>query len=160
MTEPQSSDLEKRYEAYRKGIWDAYYMNIAMLDGRILALSAGLLGFSLTFITKLVNLESASFIFLLVISWILFGASILAVLFGLRYATDMKTVNEKEDAGLQSAGLEGYSKAGPNIDAGKKRTDVCQAKIERYNKSSFWLFVMALVSMLTFISINVVQGNQ
>ena len=78
------------YTKYNRGVREMYRDNIRTFDNQILALSAGTLGLSLTFVSNLVNLQTASLLWLLIVSWALLAAAILSVLIGLRFATRSK----------------------------------------------------------------------
>ena len=79
----------------------------------------------------------------------------MTVLFGLRYATSIKTTRETLDTAKQVAGLGNYAEKGPDPEAAKKKSDAKNERIDRYNKFALWMFVVALVALMTFISINI-----
>lgn len=158
MSDESGSDRQKANDAfkeYNRGVREIYRDNIRTLDNQILALSAGTLGLSLAFVSNLVYLQAALMLPLLILSWVLLAAAILAVLFGFRYATRLKTLKNTLDAGRQLTGLGEYEKTGPDRESATAKSDAKNERIELYNKLSFWFFVCALVAMIIFISINV-----
>ena len=160
MSDENEAKRQKVFDAlteYNRGVVENFKQNIRTLDNQILVLSAGALGLSLTFISDLVNLREALWFPFLILSWVLLGAAILAVLLGLRYATRIKTLRESLDAGQQMAGLGEYSEKGPDPKAGTAKSNVKSERIDLYNRLSLWLFVCGLVVMVTFISINMLS---
>lgn len=160
MSNDAKADYQKAMDAYKEyghGVSETYKQNLRMLDNQLLVLSSGALGLSLTFVTDLVDLQNAMLLPLLILSWVLLGTGILTGLFGLRYATRTKTLHETLDAAKQTAGLGKYSEKGPDPKAGKVRSDAKTERIDLYNKLSFWFFVLGLMAMMTFISINILS---
>lgn len=145
------------YEKWNRWTADNYRQNANSLDNKLLTLSAGTLGLSLTFVGNLVNLASASLLPVLVASWVLLTLSSLAGLFGLRFATKESTVREMLDAAKQKGGLGAYQESGPDVAAGKVRSDAIAKRIELYNLLAFWVFVFGLTAMITFISVNILR---
>lgn len=146
------------YTDYNRGVGAVYRENIKIFDNQILALSAGTLGLSLTFVSNLVDLQAAIILPLLVLSWLLLGAAILAVLLGLRYATRLKTIKITLDVGKQVTGLGEYESPGPDPKSATIKSEAKNNRIDLYNKLSFVFFLSALPAMLIFISVNVLIG--
>jgi hypothetical protein len=162
MSDEYGSNRQKAidaYQEYNRGVGKIYAENIRTLDNQILALSAGTLGLSLTFVSNLVYLQAALMLPLLILSWVLLAAAILAVLFGLRYATRIKTTRNTLDAGRQLTGLGKYEKTGPDPESATAKSDAHNERIDLYNKMSVLFFVCALAAMIIFISINVLFGE-
>lgn len=142
------------YEKFNRRVSENYKKNLSMLGNQLLVLSSGALGLSLTFVTDLVDLQDALILPVLILSWVLLGSGILADLFGLRFATRTRTLQETLDAAKQKLGLGGYSNS-PDMEAGKVRADALTKRLDLYNGWSFWLFVFGLIAMMTFVSVNV-----
>ena len=109
-------DSEKLYEMYLKEEEDISkrdLSNVENLDKAILSLSSAGLGLSLVFIRNVVKLAEANHLWLLHISWLMFGLAItstlLSYLFGQRALDKQREFNEKyflegdEDAGQQES---------------------------------------------------------
>ena len=107
-------DLEKLYEIYLKeeeDISKRELSNVENLDKAILSLSSAGLGLSLVFIRNVVNLAEANSVWLLHVSWLMFGLAItstlLSYLFGQHALGRQRKFNERyflegdEDAGQQ-----------------------------------------------------------
>ena len=155
MNEQQQSAIDKLMSSLRQ----IYSDNMRVLDQQLLALSAGTLGLSLTFITDLIDLEAALILPVLIVGWIFLAGSVVMVVTGLRYATRLKTVRLNSDNAHQMAGTGEYKgKADPKaaMTQANSRAD----RIELYNKLGYWLFVAGLVLLMTFILKNVVVGEQ
>jgi len=153
------SDVDRKkaidaYTTYNRGVREIYRDNIRTFDNQILALSAGTLGLSLTFVSNLVNLQTASFLWLLIVSWVLLAAAVLSVLFGLRFATRSKTIRDTLDTGKQLTGLGDYEESGPDREASTARAKAKDNRIDLYNKLAFWFFLFGLTAMVIFISVN------
>ena len=159
--EPDVSRQEAKdaYAGFNRGEREIYRDNIRTLDNQILALSAGTLGLSLTFVSNLVNLQSASLVPLLIVSWALLAAAVLTVLLGLRFATRSKTIRDALDAGKQLTGLGNYEESGPDPKSATARADAKDNRIDLYNKLSVWFFVFGLAAMIIFISVNVLSAD-
>lgn len=153
-TESERQKKMDEYEKFNRRVSDTYKKNLSMLGNQLLVLSSGALGLSLTFVTDLVDLQEALLLPVLILSWVLLGSGILADLFGLRFATRTKTLQENLDAAKQKLGLGGYSNS-PDMEAGKVRADALTKRLDLYNGWSFWLFVFGLIAMMTFISVNI-----
>ena len=147
-------EAEAKYKDYSDGEAKTYSANVATLDGQILTLSAGLLGVSLAFISDLVDLKTAKHLELLMFSWVLAGASVLVVLSGFRFATSLKTHDGKLKAARQAFGV-GDFKGKPDLKEGKAQIDKIRYGVDKYNRWSFRLFVIALVSQMLFIAMNI-----
>ncbi len=152
-------EAKDAYTKYNRGLREIYRDNIKTFDNQILALSAGTLGLSLTFVSNLVNLQTALLMPLLIVSWVLLAAAVLSVLFGLRFATASKTIREALDGGKQLTGLGDYEKSGPDPKSATKRTKARDERIDLYNKLAFWFFVLGLATMVFFISVNVLSND-
>ena len=158
MSNESDADRQKRVEIHSnliRGLTEVYRDNIRTFDNQILALSAGTLGLSLTFISNLVNLQRSFLLWLLIVSWALLAAAILSILFGLRFATRSKTMKESLDTGEQITGLGKYEESGPDRETAMARVNARNKRIDLYNKLSFCFFVFGLAAMIIFISINV-----
>ncbi len=158
MSNEADADRQKAIDAYTKynrGVREIYRDNIRTFDNQILALSAGTLGLSLTFVSNLVNLQTASLLWLLIVSWALLAAAILSVLIGLRFATRSKTIKDTLDAAKQLMGLGDHSESGPDPEAAEVKAKSKDDRIDLYNKLSIWFFVLGLAAMIVFLCVNV-----
>ena len=109
-------DSEKLYELYVKEeeeLSKRDLSNVENLDKAILSLSSAGLGLSLVFIRNVVKLAAANHVWVLHVSWLMFGLAItstlLSYLFGQRALDRQREFNEKyflegdEEAGLQKS---------------------------------------------------------
>ena len=74
------SDMSERvriYEKTRDDLLQRQRANSENFDKSILSLSSAGLGLTISFISNIVDLSSAVYLFLLYITWILFGVSII-----------------------------------------------------------------------------------
>ena len=109
-------EAEKLYEIYLKQeeeLSKRDLSNVENLDKAILSLSSAGLGLSLVFIRNVVKLAAANHVWVLQVSWLMFGLAItstlLSYLFGQRALDRQREFNEKyflegdEKAGLQKS---------------------------------------------------------
>lgn len=132
-----------------------FMQNIEVLDRQLLALSAGTLGLSLTFVSSLVDLDTAVLLLLLAVAWIALTTSIVSVITGLRFATRADHMKVISDGFDQMAGIGEFQKSGPDFRGGQTNYETENARLELHNKVSAWSFVVGIAAMLLFILINV-----
>ena len=153
------NDVDPRYATYEKWVdrlITVYFENLKSLDNKIVFVSAGTLGLSLNFVSDLVDVESAKFVWLLIISWILLAFAISVNLFGFRFVTTREYFLESiRDLQLMT-GLHPGGESEPDFEGAKFGEQARAKKVERFNFASFWLLVLGLGAMLFFVSFNVV----
>ena len=137
-------ERKRLYSETRTDLLTRQLSNSERLDGAILTLSTAALGVSIAFVDNIVPLEIAEYVILLIVSWFLFGASIISTLISfiisqiaiktqLSYAEEYY-LNKKDEF------LTKKNKAA-------KYTD-------RLNYSSAFLFIAALIFTIAFATIN------
>lgn len=146
MVETHDDDNERNtmYSEYRRDLLGRQLSNAVQHDKAILSLSTGALGLSIGFIKDIVPLERALAIWLLILSWALFGAAIIGTV--VSYPIGQKAIN------VQLGYAEKYyiEKKGQYF---KKRNPWSVAILYIGIVSSV-AFVIAVILTIIFVSLN------
>ena len=125
---------------YRKMYLDAEDYSQDELDKNLLKLSGGAFAVSFAFIDKLIA-TNPTWVFLLMISWVLWSASILAVLLSYNYSIK---ANRTAFDGFE---IEGTFDVGSDFDWFSRKIKIC-------NMISTFSFMFGVIIMIIFVSIN------
>jgi len=160
-TDPQN-DCKQEVDDYKRWVEkydEIHVQNLKTLDERILLVGAGTLGLSLTFISDLVELDSAQWMQLLILSWIALASAIIVNLWGFRYVTTRKYYLDRIDTLRQMTGVHPYEETGADFEGAKTRDQARSENVEKFNKVSFLLLMLGLASMVFFVSINALNQS-
>ena len=91
VTHDDDNEHNTMYSEYRRDLLGRQLSNAVQYDKAILSLSTGALGLSIGFIKDIVPLERALAIWLLILSWTLFGAAIIGTV--VSYPIGQKAIN-------------------------------------------------------------------
>jgi len=95
-----TSDYKKELYDFYSASYDSFVKTMQKeqehLDNWLLKLSSGVFGISFIFINSFCPLKSAHFVFILIISWLLFSFSIILSLIGFRYGVIMNLELQEE----------------------------------------------------------------
>lgn len=131
-----SDDLEEKETLSR--FYDAYFQSSKQFDNQVLYISSGALGLSFAFVQDIVSLNDSDYKFLLLLSWVLFTIVIFSSFLSHYYSK--KALNLKIKLYHQE----------DSSDA-----DKLNKRVVCLNKSMIWLLLSGLLSLITFLSINI-----
>jgi len=133
------------YNAYMKDLRLIQMSNAETYDKALLTLSSAFLGISLTFISNVVSLSEAYYLFFLYFSWSLFALTIILTIFSLIFS---QWVNRELQAGAKKYFLEG-------IKEENKYSETLSRQLDKLNTSGGVCFILAVLSITLFVSINI-----
>ncbi len=115
-------------------------------DKHLLTLSAAALGLSVTYIDKIVQIDKAVFVPLLMSSWLLFGISLVSVIFSYHYSVPCYDdyIREIDDKFINDADIR---------DVKSRFTK----RIDGFNCTAMWTFVIGLALFMLFITVNLIR---
>ena len=135
---------EETYSQYRKDLLSRQLSNSEKYDTSILTLSMAALGVSFTFLSNVIKPDEAKFIWLLILSWISFGLSIVIVICSFRVGN--RAINEQIKIAYR------YYMEGDDKAINEKS---CASIISNWlNHFSGGFFVVAVMLTVAFVSIN------
>lgn len=154
--ENRQSDIDDNYDKAVAEIENRFTRSVELLDQKILYLAAGALGLSLNFVGELVELRTANLVAILMVSWFALTASIITSLFGYRFVTRASHKRNILDALDRGSGRPPYENVVPDPHGAIRTFNDEADSVDFFNSLSFWLLVVGLISMITFVSINIV----
>lgn len=116
------------------------------LDKQMLALSGASLAFSIGFIEKIVPLNAAHWLIVLLFSWICFAISIVSTISS--FKASILTCRDYIDQ-IDSA----YEN---NESISSRLSSKWEKRIEMYNKAAYWFFISGLICLLVFLARNAI----
>jgi hypothetical protein len=149
MSDEDQKRREEIYAETRKDLLTRQLSNSEKFDGAVLTLSTAALGVSLTFIKDIVPLNKVQDIYLLKISWWLFGFAILS--------TMLSFVASQLGISTQLKYAEEYYLNKKNEYLAK--TNIPARITDGFNYAAAFFFVVALVFTIVFVSTNL-RGDQ
>lgn len=142
------SNMEERKKLYARTRDDLLARNLSnseKYDNAILTLSTGLLGLSLAFIKDIVPLAQSHYVFLLIMSWCAFGASIVSTL--VSFALSQRGIERQLEY------------------AGKYYLEELEEFLDKKNRPKQWtdfvnylsgiLFIVGIITTILFVSLNI-----
>jgi len=142
------SNMEERKILYARTRDDLLARNLSnseKYDNAILTLSTGLLGLSLAFIKDIVPLAQSHYVFLLIMSWCAFGASIVSTL--VSFALSQRGIERQLEY------------------AGKYYLEELEEFLDKKNRPKQWtdfvnylsgiLFIVGIITTILFVSLNI-----
>lgn len=142
------SNMEERKKLYARTRDDLLARNLSnseKYDNAILTLSTGLLGLSLAFIKDIVPLAQSRCVFLLIMSWCAFGASIVSTL--VSFALSQRGIERQLEY------------------AGKYYLEELEEFLDKKNRPKQWtdfvnylsgiLFIVGIITTILFVSLNI-----
>jgi len=148
MNDVDKKNREKKYAETRKDLLTRQLSNSEKFDGAILTLSTAALGVSLTFIKDIVPLSLVQNIYIIKISWWLFGFAILS--------TIMSFVTSQSGISKQLHYAEEYYLNEKSEFLNKKNIPATLTDI--FNNLAAIFFIIALICTIIFVSTNL-KGN-
>lgn len=139
----------KAYNAYIKDLNVREISNSETYDKSLLTLSSAFLGLSLTFINNVVSLSEAGQLFLLYFSWALFALTIVITISSFIYS--QWVIRELKERARKYF-LEGKTDENERSETLSKRQEI-------WNLFSGVCFILAVLAITTFISLNVMGGT-
>lgn len=140
--------MEERKKLYARTRDDLLARNLSnseKYDNAILTLSTGLLGLSLAFIKDIVPLAQSHYVFLLIMSWCAFGASIVSTL--VSFALSQRGIERQLEY------------------AGKYYLEELEEFLDKKNRPKQWtdfvnylsgiLFIVGIITTILFVSLNI-----
>jgi hypothetical protein len=133
------------YQKTREDLLKRQLSNSERLDNAILTLSTGALGLSLAFIKDIVPVKLAVHLWLIKMSWWLFGVSIVLTL--LSFVTSQLGIKKQLEYAKEYYLL--------RHDAFLTKTNLFAKITDTLNYSSCIIFVTAIVCTIVFVSLNI-----
>ena len=149
METDQLKEKKRIYASTRQDLLARNLSNSEKYDNAILTLSTGVLAISLAFIKDIVPLGNCQYVALLIISWCVFGASIVSTLvsFALSQVAIKRQLEYAEKYYLEEKDEYLRKKNRPAI------------LTEFVNYASGILFIAGIATTICFVSINIEGGN-
>jgi len=141
----------KLHDEYRKKVWDDSLSGSENFDKYLITFSTGALALSLSFVKDIVPLKGAIWIPLLIASWAAFILAALVTLISFRFSL----------AALERMVpvLNDYYLKGKTESYDKHMNDVRTKAVDWCAWAGLVLFVLGLICVTIFVSVNVVRAN-
>lgn len=135
------SNVKNYLKKYRAEIISLQQKNQSGFDKTLLTLSGGSLGFTLTFMRDILKISQADYKIILIVSWIVWGLSLCALLAGYHYSVKAmkKTIKQIDEGIIYEVGIPGEP----------------YSSIVRFcNNFGFILYILGVAGLILFISLN------
>ncbi|MEN8123088.1 MAG: hypothetical protein ABFS35_22305 [Bacteroidota bacterium] len=130
--------MEESVKTYYEQLSKAFFESSVQFDKQILFISSGALGLSFTFIKDIVDLESAIYKWLLIISWVLF---VIIIFFSLlTHYISIQAINTR---------IENIE---TNTDRKSKNLNFI---VKTINRLMIFLIALGLLSLILFVFVNI-----
>jgi hypothetical protein len=149
-TEEQQNRATEMFDSFRDELLKRDLSNTENYDKSILTLSAAALGLSLTAIRFIVPLETASYLWLVILCWILLLGSIISSLAAF-------LVSNKAIAVQIGHAEEYYIKC---IAEAFDRKNVCLTINSYLNRATGVMFAVAITAIVAFVTLNIISGDE
>ena len=141
-----SDEQLKGWEDYRKILYVEKSKSDDLFEKAITLISSGGLGLTLTFYDKIIPIEKANFILILALGWFLLIITLLINLYShyLSSKSVSKTIDDVDNLVDYKISHETFQS---NMSKRNKKIDIL-------NESSIYLLTIALLSIITYVTIN------